>query len=76
MFDINLVPDNLRRKKKGKSPLGGINIPLEVVIGSAGVLFFVLVLVHIFLLFMITAKVGEKKLLVQTVAETLMIETK
>ncbi len=69
MIDINLVPDNLRRKKKGKALLGGVNIPLEVVIGSVGGLFLVLVLVHIFLLFTVTAKIGKKKLLTQGEAE-------
>jgi len=68
MFDINLVPDNLRRKKKGKDFFSRINIPLEVVIGSVGGLFLVLILVHLFLLFMITGKVREKKLLAQEVA--------
>ncbi len=65
MIDINLVPENLRKRRKGKSALTGVNIPLEVVIGSAGGLFLILVIVHIFLLFVITAKIGKKKTLVE-----------
>lgn len=76
MIDINLVPENLRKKKKGKSALKGVNIPLEVVIGSAGGLFFVLVIVHILLLFVITAKMGKKKVLEMKETEIAPAKTK
>jgi Tfp pilus assembly protein PilN len=65
MIDINLVPEDLRKKKKSRSLLKGFRIPLEVVIGSAGGLFLILVLVHIILLFTITAKLGKKNVLLQ-----------
>ncbi len=49
-IEINLIPPNLRKKKKG-GIANGINIPLEVLIGSAGALLVLLVLAHFSLLF-------------------------
>jgi len=65
MININLVPIQKRKKKKKQSLLGGIQIPLEVVIGSAGGLFLILILIHIFLLFIITMKIGNIRTLVR-----------
>lgn len=61
MIEINLVPGNLRKKKKSQMLLGGLNIPLEVIVGSAGGLFLILVFVHIFLLYMNISKLSQHK---------------
>ena len=60
MIEINLVPPELRRKKKS-SFLGGFNIPLEVVVGSAGGVILLLVAVHFILLLTNISKIGEHK---------------
>ena len=49
MIEINLLPPELRKKKKRLLP-GGVNIPLEVIIGSAGGLIILLIFVHVALL--------------------------
>lgn len=50
MIEINLVPDNLRKRRKSSSASSGINIPLEVIIGLGGGLVIILVLIHVLLL--------------------------
>jgi len=60
MIDINLSPPNLRKKHKKKMLPGGINIPLEIVIGIGGGLFMLLVLVHIGLLMTNIYKLSKK----------------
>ena len=47
MIDINLVPPELRKKKKKSLIPGGVKIPLEMVIGMGGGVIIILVLVSI-----------------------------
>lgn len=68
MIDINLLPPEKRRKRKTKF-LGGLNIPQEVVIGSAGGLLFLLIFVHIGLTFINFSKHGIHKSLTNQMAE-------
>ena len=49
MIEINLAPEELRKKRKKRLLPGGLQIPMEVVIGSAGGLIILLFLVHVFL---------------------------
>lgn len=65
MIEINVVPQELRKRKKQKLLPGGVDIPPEVVIGSIGGLFFLLILVHIGLLFLNITRMKEHKLLKQ-----------
>jgi len=60
MIDINLVPIS-KRKTKGKL-LGGINIPLEVIVGSVGALFVLIILVHVSLVLLSITKLGQYKI--------------
>ena len=46
MIDINLVPQDLRRKKHSQL-LGSMKIPLEIVIGSFGGFLMLLIFVHV-----------------------------
>jgi len=59
-IEINLIPPHLRKKKR-KGIASGINIPLEVLIGSAGGLIILLVLVHFSLLFVNMNKLAKHK---------------
>ncbi len=61
MIEINVVPPELRKKKKKKLLPGGVDVPPEVIIGSIGGLFFLLILVHIGLLVINVAKMKEHK---------------
>ena len=62
MIEINLVPVDLRKRKR-KAFGGGFNIPLEIIIGSAGGLLMLLVLTHFVLIFVSIGKVGKQKIL-------------
>lgn len=59
-IDINLIPPELRKKKK-TGVASVLFIPLEVLIGSAGGLLFLLVMVHFSLLFLNINKLSEHK---------------
>jgi len=61
MIEINLVPLHLRKKKKKSLLPGGINIPIEVVIGIGGGVFALLILAHVLLLFTNIAKLAQHK---------------
>ena len=62
MNNINLVPENLR-KKRGKTinPLTVINLPLEVMVGLVGGLICLLIVLHLVLWVMISQRSAEKK---------------
>ncbi len=63
MIEINLVPVELRKKRKNKSLLRGLNIPRELMIGAGGgVVLFLLGLHLVLLLVNITRLVHYKKL--------------
>lgn len=64
MIAINLVPLEMKNKQK-KQLLGGVKIPIEVVIGSAGGLLFLLIMVHVALLFINVTKLKQHKALEQ-----------
>ncbi len=49
MIDINLVPENLRKKKKSSALPSSLNVPQEIVVGLVGGLLALLLLVHIVL---------------------------
>jgi len=61
MIDINLSPPELRKGKKRSLLPGGFNIPKEVVIGSVGGLFILLIFVHIILLFTNITRISKHK---------------
>ncbi|MBF0385253.1 MAG: PilN domain-containing protein [Candidatus Omnitrophica bacterium] len=63
MIDINLMPENLRKRRKGKLLPGGFKIPLEVVIGIVGALLMLIVLAHIYLLAVNLSQLGKQKIL-------------
>ena len=48
MIDINLAPENLKKKKKS-STLSAMNVPQEIVVGLVGGLLALLLFVHIIL---------------------------
>ena len=50
MLEINLVPKNLRKKRKSHFAWGEMKIPLEVVVGIGGGFVFLLIFVHVLLL--------------------------
>ena len=49
MIDINLVPPQLRKKRKSSFSLGGSNIPMEIVVGIGGGFLVILVGIHLLL---------------------------
>lgn len=62
MLNINLVPENLRKKhSKAINPLAGMNIPMELMVGLVGGLFCLLIFVHLGLWFVTSQKLAEKK---------------
>ena len=62
MLNINLVPENLRKKReKTINPLAAMNIPVEVMVGLVGGLFCLLILVHLSLWFVVSQKLAEKR---------------
>jgi|SRR3989338_4349703 len=61
MIEINLVPPQLRKKKKSRLWPQGVTIPPEVVVGAGGGLIVLLILVHIFLLFVNIQKMAQHK---------------
>lgn len=64
MIEINLVPENLKKKKaKPASPMLGVNIPPEAVIGLVGGVVVLLIITHVILLYMTCKRLAEKKVL-------------
>ena len=63
MIDINLVPSDLRKARKGKHFLGKINIPLEIIIGCGGGFLILLAMVHVGVLLINLGKVAHLKTL-------------
>lgn len=63
MIDINLVPQELRKQRKGHRFLGQINIPLEIIIGCGGGLLVMLGLVHVIVVLITVGKVAQHKTL-------------
>lgn len=62
MMNINLVPENLRKKhSKAVNPLAALNLPMEVMVGLVGGLICLLILTHLGLWFVISQKSAEKK---------------
>jgi len=61
MLDINLVPPHLRKARKSQGLLGRINFPLEVIIGCAGGLLFLLGMIHVILLLVNVGKLAQHK---------------
>ena len=61
MIEINLLPAELKRKRKSSILPKGFKIPLEMVIGAGGGLLILLILVHIFLLFMNITKLAQHR---------------
>ena len=47
MIDINLVPENLRKKRKSQILPANLNIPQEALIGLVGGLFVLLLIIHV-----------------------------
>ena len=65
MIDINLVPDHLRKKSKGKLLQGTQNVPPEIIIGIGGGLIVLLIIFHVFLLATNIYKIVQYKSLQQ-----------
>ncbi|HBR14608.1 MAG TPA: hypothetical protein DD723_03560 [Candidatus Omnitrophica bacterium] len=61
MIEINLVPVHLRKKRKSQFLPGGLNIPLEVVIGLGGGVLILLIVAHVGLLFINMSQLGRHK---------------
>jgi Tfp pilus assembly protein PilN len=61
MIEINLVPPDLRKKKKKRILPAGFNIPLEVVIGIGGGVLVLLVCLDVFLVFLNIKKIAQHK---------------
>lgn len=62
MMNINLVPENLRKKhSKTVNPLSAINLPLEVMVGLVGGLICLLILTHLGIWFVISQRSAEEK---------------
>jgi len=59
MIEINLVPQNLRKKKRKSLSGEGLNIPREAIIGLCGGLVVLLVIIHVLLQLLIFSKYGE-----------------
>lgn len=71
MIEINLISPELRKKKRKKFLPGGMDMPIEVVIGSCGGLFALLIIVHIVLLVTNISKLNRHKQLKQEWAQIL-----
>ena len=65
MIEINFVPSELRKKKRGDFFAGKFNLPLEVVIGLGGGLIMLLIMTHVFLVFVNLTKLAQFKSLQQ-----------
>ncbi len=77
MIEINLLPPQLRRRKKGRGLLGGgFNIPREVIVGLVGGLFVILLLISILLQTTIFIKFVQRKALKMEWEETLPSKTR
>jgi len=71
MIAINLLPYGLRRSRKKKLLPGGLNIPMEVIIGSGGGLIMLLIGVHVVLLLISGIKLSQYKSLKKQWEESL-----
>jgi len=60
MIEINLVPNYLRKKKKGGLLSGGLHLPLEVIIGIGGGLLFLLIAADVLVVTAKGVKAGQK----------------
>lgn len=60
MIEINLIPSSLRKKKKVNALVSGLNMPLEIVVGSIGGVFLVLFVLHAFLLLINVGKIVQR----------------
>lgn len=70
MIEINLVPPQLQRRRKGRGVLGKkMNIPREVIIGLAGGFFVILLLISILFQITIFMKYAQHKRLKSEWAE-------
>jgi Tfp pilus assembly protein PilN len=65
IIEINLLPADLRRKRRGRGLAGGFKIPLEVLIGFGGGLLMLLVLAHVGLLGLNITKIARHRELKQ-----------
>lgn len=59
MIDINLIPENLKKKRKSHMLPAALNIPQEAIIGLVGGLFVLLLLVHVVLQLIIFVKFAQ-----------------
>ena len=57
-IELNLIPKNLRRRKRGRF-LAGVKVPLEVIIGLFGGVVMLLILVHGTLLLLNLYKINQ-----------------
>jgi len=61
MIEINLIPSQLRKKRKGTTFSGfNLNFPPEAVVGFVGGLIVALALIHVLLLGLLWSKVAQK----------------
>ncbi len=60
MIDINLIPPNLRKKRKGQFAIGQSTLPLEVIIGIGGGFLAFLFLLHVTLFLVDMSKKAYK----------------
>ena len=61
MIEINLLPPELRRKRKGPILGGKFNLPPEIIIGLGGGLVVLLIFFHIFLMFTNMLRLAQYK---------------
>ncbi len=59
MLEINLVPVDLRKRKKKASPFVGFHFPVEILIGLGSVIVFVLMLINFSLFYQRLAKAAQ-----------------
>ncbi len=61
MIEINLVPPQLRKKRKREGPLKGVNIPAEMIIGLVGGVVVLLLAVNLLVQVIIFVKLFQYK---------------
>ena len=77
MIEINLIPPQLRRKRKGRGLLGGnFNIPKELIVGLVGGFFVILLLISILFQATIFIKFIQRKNLKKQWEEILPTKTR
>ncbi len=77
MIDINLIPTNLRKKKKASVLRGfSFNLPPEAIVGLVGGLIVLLGVVHFLLLGFLASKIAQKRQLERSWQEILPQEQK